>query len=123
MQVCVENDFNRAAISAHFSKFETTDKYKGLQEFEWNTTQTSQQKNQERRRKVFKAELNKKIEIKNAKLQEQKRKEEAKAEQEREAQQAVIDAEKAEKKRLKWEKKQEKRAAKKEAKKAEEQAL
>lgn len=119
VQVCVENDFNRAAISAYFAKFQTTDKYKGLQEFEWNTTQTIQEKNQQRRRKVFMAGLNKKLEAKNAKIQEQKRKEEAEQEKEREAKQALIDAEKAEKKRLKFEKKQEKRAAKRDAKKAE----
>jgi colicin import membrane protein len=36
--------------------YETDDKYKGLEEYEWNTTQTRQEKEIERRKKAAYAE-------------------------------------------------------------------
>lgn len=42
MKVCVDLDFDSAAIKAHFSRFEVDDKYKGIQDYEWNETETKQ---------------------------------------------------------------------------------
>jgi len=42
--VCLENEFDRVKIKSYLKSYETEDKYKGLEEYEWNTTQTRKDK-------------------------------------------------------------------------------
>ena len=56
VQICIQYDFNDAQIMEHMQRFETDDKYKGIADFEWNTTQSRQQKQQELKRKAAYAE-------------------------------------------------------------------
>lgn len=53
MDICFENNFNEQAVLAVFSKYETEDKYKGMQEFEWNTTKSRQEVKQENKYKAI----------------------------------------------------------------------
>lgn len=56
MKVCIDFDFNSSKISQYLKTYETEDKYKGLEEFEWNTTQTRKEKDDDRRRKAAQIE-------------------------------------------------------------------
>jgi hypothetical protein len=38
----IDFDFDAKKIQAYLKTYETDDKYKGLEEYEWNTTQTRQ---------------------------------------------------------------------------------
>ena len=44
VRVCVDLDFDTAAIKKHLAKYETNDKYKGLQQFEWATATSRKDK-------------------------------------------------------------------------------
>jgi len=56
VRVCIDFDFDNKKIQSYLKTYETDDKYKGLEEYEWNTTQTKQQKVEDRRRKAAYAE-------------------------------------------------------------------
>lgn len=56
VKVCIDFDFNSSKISQYLKTYETEDKYKGLEEFEWNTTQTRKEKDDDRRRKAAQIE-------------------------------------------------------------------
>ena len=51
MDICFENNFDEEAVRAVLSKYETDERYKGMQEFEWNTTKTRHEVKQENRRR------------------------------------------------------------------------
>lgn len=45
---------------AHFAKYETDEKFKGLADYEWNTTQSRQDKAEERKRIAKQKEMRRK---------------------------------------------------------------
>lgn len=49
--MCHQCDFNEAKIDLKLAHYATDSKYKGLEEFEWQTTQTRADKEAEKRRK------------------------------------------------------------------------
>lgn len=112
--LCVENEFNAAKIHAALAKYETDPKYAGIQDYEWNRTQTGEQKNRARRQTLFREIIKDKLAAKMQKDQVRIEKEKAAEEEakaiEDEAKKNVDD----EKRRLKREKFAAKRAAKKE---------
>lgn len=40
VQICLDHDFNLEKIKQHLKKYETEDKYKDMQAYEWNTTKS-----------------------------------------------------------------------------------
>lgn len=59
--MCVEHDFNAAHIRAALAKYETDPKYAGIQDYEWNRTQTAEEKNRERRKKLVREMIKEKL--------------------------------------------------------------
>lgn len=55
-RICHENDFSQPLIDNVLRKYLPDEKYKGLEEYEWNTTKTRAEKDQDRRRKLMEQE-------------------------------------------------------------------
>lgn len=51
VRTCIDYDYNEKEIFAHFDKYRTDDKYKDLKDFNWQTTETRQDKKAREQRK------------------------------------------------------------------------
>lgn len=88
--VCVDFDFDQPKIQEHLNFYLTDKKYQGLSDFEWNRTQTLEEKNRQRRRKLIMAIIKQKMALK---LEKERRREEAELHEKMLAQQAKEEAE------------------------------
>lgn len=50
IRICVDNDFNSEKIDKALNKFKTSDKYAGLQDFEWNDVTSKGMQRDEKKR-------------------------------------------------------------------------
>lgn len=76
MHICLEHNFDHAKIMAHFKKFEPDNKYSGLEAYEWNTTKSRQELQNEKKKKAIQAERQQKYleekELRQQKFEERK---------------------------------------------------
>lgn len=79
-RICHQCDFDEKAIDDKLSSYKTESKYAGLQEFEWQTTQTRAEKEAAKRRKIE--------EMEQKRLQRERRQIYLEKQQERERRQA-----------------------------------
>lgn len=58
-RICHQCDFDEKAIDDKLSSYKTDSKYSGLQEYEWNTTQSRAEKEAAKRQKIADIEFKK----------------------------------------------------------------
>jgi len=102
VHACLDNDFDPVRVKSYLKTYETDDKYKGMEQYEWNTTQTRKDKEDLRQKEAARKEREReKREIQKVRAERRAEAEERKAE--------------AEVRRKEREERQKERIAKKEA--------
>jgi len=51
VRICVDNDCDQQRVQIALDKYNTKEKYQGLKQFEWQTTETRQDLQEKRRKK------------------------------------------------------------------------